>query len=176
MRKKVLRKRRNILVGIFILLSMQQIVYSQTKQETIDWINSKVPKDPVLYGDYLKFARKMKLNADGSFEVISSFYELPVDTRSPQAASVTTMKGNFKDLSPTSVTVKSGNGLVFVHIKCSGGGDCINTIKTGNSGVYEPKDLIVFGAFYDGEENMSARLKKAFVHLIELCGGRKEAF
>lgn len=149
--------------------------FTQTKQETIDWINSK-SKHQFVTGDVFKSSQKMKINSDGSFEIINTNYDVPFNPMKPEVLCTNTLKGNFKNLSSTSVTVRKAKGLVFIDINCSNGSNCIKTSKSGNCGIEYGTDGLVFGAFDGSEENIDARLKKAFIHLINLCGGKKEAF
>ncbi len=159
-----------------VVLVLHLNLAAQTKKETVDWINSKMPTNPIVYGEYFKSSQKMKINDDGSFEIINSDYELPIHIKNPKAETVTTLKGNFKDLTPTSVTVRIQKGLVFIDINCSNGKECIATSQTGKSGAIYDKKGITFGAFYASETNIAERLKKAFTRLIILCGGKKEAY
>jgi hypothetical protein len=160
---------------VALCLLITTSAFTQTKQETIDWINSK-SKHQFVTGDVFKSSQKMKINSDGSFEVINTNYDVPFNPMKPEVLCTTTLKGNFKNLSPTSVTVRKEKGLVFIDIDCSDGSNCIKTSKSGSCGIEYGTNGIVFGAFDSSEENIDTRLKKAFIHLINLCGGKKEAF
>lgn len=161
--------------AIWLCLLATTSAFTQTKQETIKWLNSK-PKHQFVTGDVFKSSQKMKINSDGSFEIINTNYDVPFNPMKPEVLCTITLKGNFKNLSPTSVTFKKEKGLVFIEINCSNGSNCIKTSKSGNCGIECGTDGIVFGAFDGAEQNIDTRLKKAFIHLINLCGGKKEAF
>lgn len=118
----------------------------------------------------------MKIFSDGTFEITHINYEVPFNPMKPEAMCTITAKGNFKNLSSSSVTWRKSNGLIFIDINCTDGSNCIKTSKTGTCGIELDTSGITFGAFDDAEENIGARLKKAFVHLINLCGGKKEPF
>jgi hypothetical protein len=165
---------KSILLAVTLFNALCTV--AQTKQETVDWLNSKFNKNPIVYGEVFKASQKMKINPDGSFEIISTDYETPFNPSNPVAASITTLKGNFKTMSPSSVTARKSNGLLFIDIKCAGVSECIKVVGRGSSGVNYDKTGITFGAFYNDEENIASRLKKAFIRLITLCGGKKEAF
>jgi hypothetical protein len=161
-----------ILISIYICSPTA----AQTKKETVDWLNSKFNKNPIVYGDVFKFSQKMKINQDGTFEIISTDYEVPINPSNPEVASRTIIKGNFNNLSPSSITVRKSNGLLFIDIKCLGGNDCLSVSTKGDAGISYDKSGVAFGAYYDEEENIGNRLKKAFTRLIKLCGGKAEAF
>jgi hypothetical protein len=160
-------------IGLCLFITTS--AFTQTKQETINWINSK-SNNQFVTGDVFKTSQKMKINSDGSFEIISTDYEVPFNPMKPEVSCVTTLKGNFKNLTPNSVTVRKEKNLVFIDIKCADGSNCIKTSNSGNCGMGYVTTGIVFGAFDGSEENIDTRLKKAFIHLINLCGGKKEAF
>lgn len=169
----------NVLRKPYYMLALLCLVFTftakaQTKQETIDWLNSKA-NHQFVYGEIFKTSKKFKFNNDGSFEIISTNYEVPFNHFKPQAACVTTLKGHFKNLSPTSVRTRIVEGLIFVDIKCSNSSKCIQTTQAGDCGTFDITG-ITFGAFDDIEENIEARLKKAFIHIINLYGGKKEVF
>jgi opacity protein-like surface antigen len=157
----------------FLLMTIS--ASAQTKQETIDWINSK-SNHQFVTGDVFKSSQKMKINSDGSFVITNTDYDVPFNPMKPQVLCSSTLRGNFKNLSPTSVSVRKEKGLIFIDINCSNGSNCIKAYKSGDCGIEYGTDGIVFGAFDGSEDNIAARLKKAFIHLINLCGGREEAF
>jgi hypothetical protein len=150
---------------------------AQTKKETIDWINSKFPQNPVVHGDFFKCAQRMKILPDGTFEITILDFELPFNPMKAEIQSTTVLRGNFKDLSPSSVTTRVTDDLLFVYIKCSGGKNCTTiTSQTGEKVGTIIRDGVLFGGFNMNENNLAERLKKAFTHLITLSGGKREAF
>jgi hypothetical protein len=48
--------------------------------------------------------------------------------------------------------------------------------QTGKAGITYDTDGVTFGAYSLNEADIAERLKKAFIHLIILCGGKKESF
>lgn len=164
---------KQLLTGMCLLLFLAGL--AQNKKETIDWINSKIPKNPIIFGDVLKSSQKMKISPEGNFEIIIVDYELPLSSN-PKAETTTILKGSFKDFNPASITIRNKGGLIFLDLQCFNSKDCINISQTGKAGISYDKNGLSFGAFSNTEENISERLKKAFAKLITLCGGKKEAF
>jgi hypothetical protein len=148
----------------------------QTKSETIDWINAKSPNNPILFGSIIKESQKFKINPDASFFVTAIIYELPIDPKSPKAETTTTLKGDFKNLNPSAVRIRKEGNLIFIDVKCNSNKGCLQVDQKGRSGVDYDNSGVAFGPYYDNEENLPERLKKAFTQLIILCGGKKEAY
>lgn len=148
----------------------------QTKSETIDWINSKAPANPILFGSIFKESQKFRINADGGFEITAIIYETPINQNQPKAETTTILKGHFKNFSTTSIKIRSENKLIYVELKCFNNSDCIQVSQTGKSGIDYENTGVTFGPYYNNEDNLPARLKKAFTQLIVICGGKKEVF
>jgi hypothetical protein len=149
---------------------------AQTKKETIDWLNSKFPKNPIVYGDGFKFSQRMKIDPNGTFEITNESYETPINPLNPIVETTTILKGAFKDLNPASVVIHKQNGLYFIDINCFISKDCIHISQSGKGGIKFDKSGIIFGAYYSNESNIGERLKKAFTRLILLCGGKRELY
>jgi hypothetical protein len=164
------------LITVLICFIIACDCFSQTKQQTIDWINSKIPKDPIVYGDIFKTAQKMKIFSDGSFELIIVDFEIPVNPFNPKVETTNTVRGNFKNLSPSSVTLAKRDNYIFIDINCRNNMDCLTVTRTGREGIDYAKNKVGFGAFGTDESNIGERLKKAFLHLVTLSGGKKEVF
>lgn len=149
---------------------------AQTKSETINWINSKAPNNPILFGTIIKESQKFKINSDASFQITAIIYELPIDPKTPKAETTTTLKGDFKNLNPSAVKIRKQGNLIFVDVKCNSNKGCLQVEQKGRSGVDYGNSGVAFGPYYDNEENLPERLKKAFTQLIILCGGKKESY
>lgn len=164
-----------LILTLILLLHFMQI-FAQTKKETIDWINSKFPQNAIIYDEYFPGANFMKINQDGTFEIKALLYKKSAILYKAEIETTTIITGNLKNLTANSVSILKQNKLFFININCSNNNECINTFQTGRSGISYSKNGVTFGAFQLNEENISERLKKAFKHLISLCGGKKEVF
>jgi hypothetical protein len=164
-------------IALFLTsLMISGLLVAQTKQETIEWINSKIPANPIVYGDFFKASQKTRINQDGTFEIIITDYEVPINPSNPKAETITTLRGNFKDFNPSSVKTRKVNGLLFIDMYCFNGKKCISISQTGKEGIEYDKIALSIGAFSVNENNIEERLKKAFIKLITLSGGKKEVF
>lgn len=160
---------------LLLLLICNLSVYGQTKKETIDWLNSKFETSPIMMSDFEQYTRFLKINQDGSFSIQSYNYSPKVLLpNSENYRWKTLFSGNFKDLSPNSVRTTTIKGKIFFYATCSSG-KCITQQDQG------PKEFnsylsseVLLGITSDTD--LEARCKKAFIHLITLCGGKKEAF
>lgn len=152
------------------------VAIGQSKTETIDWLNSKAPVNPILFGSIFKESQKFRINADGSFEITAIIYESPINPNQPKAETTTKLKGHFKDFNSNSIKIRTENKLIYVDIKCFNNKNCIQISQTGKSGIDYEKTGVTFGPYYNNEDNLPERLKKAFTQLIVICGGKKEAF
>jgi len=157
------------------MLVCNVVAYGQTKKETIDWLNSKFEMSPIVMSETEQYTRFLKIKQDGSFSIQSYNYSPRVllpDLENYRWKTLFT--GHFKDLSFNSVKTTIRNGKVFFYASCSSG-KCIIQQNQGRddfSTYSAPEVLLGITSDTDLEE----RCKKAFVHLIKLCGGKKEAF
>lgn len=161
---------------LFLLSLFSITVQSQTKQETIDWINSKIPQNPIVFGEIIKEANKMKILPDGTFEISTLYFEIPINPFNPKIETTITVRGNFKNLSPSSVTLIKKERYYFISINCNNNKECLEISRSGKEGIDHAKNGLSFGAFDAEETNIGGRLKKAFIHLINISGGKKETF
>lgn len=164
------------LLLILVLVSFSTNGIGQTKSETIDWINSKSPNNPILFGSFIKESQKFRINSDASFLITANIYETPIDPKSPKVETTTTIKGDFKNLNPSAVKIRKEGNLIFIDVKCNSNKGCLQVEQKGRSGVDYDNSGVAFGPYYNNEENLPERLKKAFMQLIVLSGGRKEAY
>jgi hypothetical protein len=164
------------LIYLIIGLLCTSLALCQSKQTTIEWINSKAPNNPIVYGDFFKASSKMKINNDGTFQVTISDYESPIDPFNPRVELETVIKGNLKDFNPQSVSSRQKGKLLFIELKCRNNKDCLSIYRSGEAGIYYDKDGVSFGAYDNSEYNIAERLKKAFRQLIIYCGGVEEAY
>lgn len=164
---------RILLLSIGSLLAAASLL-AQSKQETINWIASKFLKDPYVTGEFFKSSQKLQIHSDGSFVAVNTSYEAPLDPFNPEIHTIMTLTSNFKNFNPATVAIRYEKNLVFVVLYCTG--KCISVTKTCRDGCDHLKNVINIGAFDNGEENIGPRLKKAFVRLITLCGGKNEVY
>lgn len=150
--------------------------FAQTKKETIDWINAKSPKNPVVFGGTFPSSQRLIVNQDGTFKITINDYEFPLDTQDPKIQTTTTLSGDFKDFNPSSVTIRRIENLIFIDIECYNSKNCITISQVGRKGITYDQNSISFGAYNSSEANIADRLKKAFKSLISLCGGKNEAY
>jgi hypothetical protein len=163
-------------LNVLLILLLASTLNAQTKSETINWINSRAPTNPILFGSIFKESQKFRINSDGSFEITAIIYESPINPNQPKAETTTKLKGHFKDFNSNSIKVRTENKLIYVDIKCFNNSSCIQVSQTGKSGIDYENTGVTFGPYYNSEDNLPERLKKAFTQLIIHCGGKKEAF
>jgi hypothetical protein len=159
---------------IFFFLAFNFTSYGQTKKETIDWLNTKFEASPIVMNDYEQYTWFLEIKQDGSFTIQEFNYSPKVllpDTTNYRWKTIFT--GNFKDLSPNSIRTETISGKVFFYASCSNG-KCITQQDQGVDYKTFKNSDVTLGIASDA--NLEARCKKAFIHLITLCGGRKEAF
>ena len=170
-------------------------IMAQTKQETIDWLNDKFGNNQIhlCITKANSIKRVLKINSDGSF-VITEYNDW-YPPNSVRKISVSTFSGNFKNLSPSSLdahTLESKDDPIFcskkrtfISLNCKAGTN-IKQIDYKEGTL--PKDGQIEHIASDlggitiaiipesGDQSLIDRGKKAFLHLIILCGGKKEAF
>ncbi|UTM21871.1 hypothetical protein [Dyadobacter fanqingshengii] len=148
--------------------------YAQTKKETIDWLNSKFESSPIIRNSLYQSTRFLKINANGDFSVQE--YEYATNVPFPDSKNYsgkTLFTGSFKDLSPSSVRAKQIYGEIFIFASCTSG-KCITQQDQGpDYETYKTSDIAI-GVISD--PSLQIRCEKAFIHLIKLSGGKKEAF
>lgn len=163
---------KGIILTTFLLINLA--AFGQTKKETIDWLNEKFYTSPIVTDNFGSMTRFLKIKSDGSFEVTS--YDYSPDVLLPDLENYRFKKlisGHFKNLSLNSIhTMRKGKNVYF-YASCTSG-KCITQQNKGRDD---------FGTFYNSEvllgisdPELETRIKKAFTHLIKLCGGKKEAF
>ena len=158
-----------------ILTIAFNICYGQTKKETIDWLNIKFQNSPIASNDNEQLIRFLKISQDGNFTIQSYTYYPEIllpDFKNYNRKVIVT--GNFRDLSPNSVITKVIDGMVFFYASCSKA-NCITMRNQGpdSFNAYTSSEVLLC---ITNESHLEARGKKAFMHLIMLCGGKKEPF
>ena len=124
--------------------------------------------------EYEQYTWFLKINHDESFTIQEINYSpliLLPDSQNFRWKTIFT--GFFKDLSPNFVRTKTVNGRIFFYASCSSG-SCITQRDKGPD--YEVFKTSEVNLCITLDASMEARGIKAFVHLIKLCGGKKEAF
>ena len=81
------------------------MVLSQTKSETITWINAKFNSSPIYTTSTESQVRFLKIFEDGSFQVIEKNYSPIAMPGIDSARWVIKFSGNVKDLNPNSVQI-----------------------------------------------------------------------
>ena len=153
---------------LFFLLLIPTFLEAQSKKETIDWLNSKFPINAYVVGDFMPSSRRMKINYDGTFEIKSIDYAPQRLLETPATLNTTIIKGNFKDFSPSSVSIlDSKKGMFMIRMNCIKG-SCVFPKTTGEQGITYPTNCVFFGYFnIRDEDNIASRLKKAFIEAKE---------
>ena len=164
-----------------LLFGLFHLGFSQNKTETIDWIMSKMTNSPISDDGILGYStRFIKINYNGEFTITERSWRKDQTPTLDDPVFVTTFTGNMKDLNPNSVILNKEDGLVYIHSTCTNSKNCISqkTHKViGSKDEYFTSSSVVFGwVLPNSEPNITDRLKKAFIQLITLCGGKKEAF
>jgi hypothetical protein len=161
------------------LILLLMLVYNfqangQTKKETIDWLILKFAYSPLIMNESEQYSRSLKINHDDSFTIEDINYSPDVllpDSKNFRWKTIFT--GFFKDLNPNSVRTKTVNGRVFFYASCTNG-RCITQQDKGPD--YEVFKNPEVKLCVTADASMEDRGVKALVHLIKLCGGKKEAF
>jgi hypothetical protein len=169
--------------------------FGQTKQETIDWLNNKFSSDQFLIysSDITSFSRHLKINNDGSFLITE--YEKSNYANGTVKKYVTTYSGHFKDLSASSFEKKkitnygkvsfASTNNTFLYLTCNGDKSIRQTnYKEGTipsenfvtAVLTNSKTILIAVIPESADQSLIERSKKAFLHLINLCGGKKEVF
>jgi hypothetical protein len=171
---------------LFILISLFVFseTYTQTLNETIDWINSTLGDyRPLFYDNLLKRYEStiLEVKVDGSFEVNSNKYK----TVFPEVLDgVVTFKGNLKNMSLNGLDIEQLNdGSYILLVKCYNNNRCVSQINYSviknkkNEIKFVADNYIVTLAHFDDKElELAQRSKKAIMHLMKLLGAKNEAF
>ena len=164
---------KNFVLVFGIILNLS--AYGQTKKETIDWLNTKFENSPVAINKIDQFTRFLTIKPDGSYSIQSYSYFLNVVLPDMQNyARKTLFSGHFKNLDPNSVRTEKIGGNIYFYATCSSG-KCITQQNQGPNSFDSYMHTEVLLSF-TSDTNLEDRCKKAFTHLIKLCGGKKEAF
>jgi hypothetical protein len=160
---------------LLFLVFLSNVLFGQTKKETIDWLNLKLEGCPTISMSYCKNKRYLKIEYDGTFSIESydfSIYEQYLNSNNYKSKVV--FSGNFKELSPNSVRTKIIQDNLFIYATCSNG-KCVTQTNLGPDEYYSIKSAEVLLGVTSNVE-LEFRCKKAFIHLINLCGGKNEPF
>lgn len=172
---------------LIISILINILVYSQTKQETINWLNEKLGANQTLFENIGQAVRTLKINKDGSF-VVTQISFIGRDKW------YSTFTGNFKDfLLPSIVSTRStkektsfasaDNTFITIYTK---GKKIKQTDYEKNKEISDSNIKSIY--FHDAvciavipmpdKQLLVERCKKAFKRLISLCGGdkNKEAY
>lgn len=167
------------LIFTFFALFLVNNIYSQTKQETIDWINQKFKSSPFLQSKLqdgrvvTTETRFLEIKNDGSFQIdCNTYYASNVQMKEPD--SKCTITGNFKNLSVNSLTTKTKGDNLLIYANCNSG-DCMKQINDDGT-VYNTSYTLIGLIDISTDKSLVDRCKKAFLHLIKLSGGKSEAF
>ncbi|GLU55115.1 hypothetical protein [Dyadobacter frigoris] len=160
---------------LLIILTIASFsAFGQTRKETIDWLNSKFESSPIIRNSIQQSTRFLKIEDTGNFSVQEFLYATNVALPTSRNYNGKTLyTGNFKDLSPNSVRSSRVYGEIFIFASCTTG-KCVNQQDQGpDFDVYKVSEVAI-GVISD--PSLEARCKKAFIHLITISGGKKEAF
>lgn len=160
---------------LLLILLFSFSAFGQTKKETIDWLNSKFESSPIASSEFEQYTRFLKINNDGSFSIQNYNYSPKVllpNLENYRWKSLFT--GHFKNLSPNSIRTEKIKGNLYIYATCSSG-KCITQQNQGpdNFNSYTTSEVLLA---FTSDTSLEARVKKAFTHLIKLCGGKSEAF
>lgn len=149
-------------------------IYSQSKQETIDWLNDRFASSPFLKTVLKTESRHLKIFPDGSFEILCKNWNRNNSVFN-EPDNYYTIKGNFKDLNPSEInTSVDNNKNLYIYVRCTRG-NCIRQINDDGTSYFNSTALIGF-LDISFEDTMESRSKKAFNHLTVLCGGKLSTF
>jgi len=183
------------IVTVLFCLFLSLNSFGQTKQETIDWLNDKFggSQTSIYTSDVISYARILKIKDDGSFLITQ--FETWHNNNGTVSNYTSTFSGQFKNLTSNSFRFKkyenkgkvsfSSTSNTFLYLTCKSGifikqidykegtKPDQNQIENISSNVNE----ICIGIIpSSADQSLIERSKKAFIHLITLCGGKKEAF
>lgn len=162
-------------VFLTILLLTPVFGFSQTKQETIQWLTETFGKKDHFDGLFNSYS-VLKINTDGSFTKDVKDYS---KTNNKLIVSHK-FSGNFKKFGLNSVYSKEINGATYIYASCYNKGRCIEYKNYNPDGslALERDDNSVLLAIVEkmDDQSLILRGKKAFNYLIKILGGKKEVF
>jgi hypothetical protein len=171
---------------LIILLISYNLTHSQTKSETIEWLNGILGDyRPIEYDDLFQLfeGRLLEVNNDGTFKVITTRYKniLPEYIKT-----IVHDTGDFKNIDLGSVQIeKMKNGYYILTVKCFINKECIQQVKydVPNNDVknkklvqFVDKNTTCIAVFDPKDYEGAVSSKKAIEHLIKLLGGKKNPF
>ena len=157
---------------------------SISKEETIAWLNNKFGDRQFVVHESpgISSALTLKIEADGFFTVNSFTFTTNQSTGLIRKYP-TMLRGNFRDLSINSFKAVTRHGAVYMQFSCLKG-NCIHQfdykvdseISTNNLENANQNSAVTLAIIEDDNSDLMERSKKAFINLIQLFGGQKEAF
>lgn len=161
---------------IFMTLAMCLItvsVYSQTKTETIKWINQYFSGDRSGYTTkYYSFVCFTKVDLQGNITNTSYRRGAIIEGTDKDISTA-----NFKNFSYSSVYTKKYDNVIFFYAKCFGGSNCVKNNSVNDFKItFENEILLGMISIEDYALDMEQRSIKAFQTAIKLYNNRKEAF
>jgi len=165
-------------------ITTSQSVPSVSKEETIDWLNNKFGDRQFVVKESpgISSALTLKIEHNGFFTVNS--YTFTTNESTGVVRKYPTMlRGNFRDLSINSFKALKRHGAIYLQFSCLKS-NCINQfdykvdseISTNNLERANQNSAVTLAIIEDDNSDLVERSKKAFINLIQLCGGQKEAF
>lgn len=152
------------LVLIYLLMGFSSI-YTQTLEETEDWIKVKIESNPSENSQY-------KIDFKDSTLIINRTLEL--DGLIGKEDIIVKIKDIY------SISFTSYQETVWLQLSCKSNDNCIKIVKhfrAGDEISYDSKYSLILGKGLENDD-LKNRLTNAFRHLIDLCGGKmlKEVF
>lgn len=147
--------------------------YSQTKEETISWLNEKF-KSPQQYEEALwTSSRTFEISYDGNF-IVTQYSNYST------GRAKTTYRGNFKNLALNSTTATKVKSYFYIIAECYNNNACITQTSYKPDGsleaTYSSSRIFFIPVNQREVGNLEERAPKAFNHLIKIFGGKKEVF
>ena len=158
-------------IFLIVIFFLSLCMYSQSKKETIDWLNTKLQYTPISISGNMESTFKTQINDDGTLSNMS--------TQKAQItgySDVTIFSGHLSKLNPNSLKIhKNSQDRFYISAICTTG-NCISqdsSYENGEKANYKINEITL--CVIDDVE-VAERCKKAFTHLIRLYGGKKEIF
>jgi hypothetical protein len=162
-------------VLLIIILLIPVFGFSQTKQETIQWLTETFGKKDHFDGIFNSYT-VLKIKDDGSFIKDVKSYS-PANNR---LIASNTFSGNFKNFGLNSIYSKEIKGTTYIYASCHNKGNCIkykNYNPDGNLAMEREDDSMLLAIVEKmDDKSLVERSKKAFNYLIKISGGKKEVF
>jgi hypothetical protein len=154
-----------------VLIMYTSFFTAQSKQETIDWLNTKLEFSPISISGSLESTFYTKINSKGVFSNTSIS-----ESKLTGYKSVSIFSGHLSSLSPSSIMIKkNNNNQYYISASCSSG-KCITQKSSYEDGTNANYELNTVTLCLVNNYELAERCKKAFTHLINIFGGKKEAF